>query len=80
MAFNPTPLSADQVEYLVQRFLTWKLPPNFNPDGGISASRPNYGPNVAWEPTGTNLLDYEQAKAMVMHMAEGMPVAERVVS
>lgn len=80
MARNPTPLSADQVEYLVQRFLSWRLPENFHPDNGISAQRPNYAPNVAWEPTGTNLFDYEQAKAMVHHMAEGLPVPERVVS
>lgn len=79
MAINQTPLSADQVEHMVQRFLRWKLPENFNPDNGISAERPNYGPGVQWEPTGTNLLDYDQAKAMVQHMAAEMPAAERVV-
>ena len=67
---------------MVQRFLSWKLPENFNPDAGISF-QPDYnvgGPYAGkHEPTGTNLFDYEQAKAMVHHMAEGMPVAERVV-
>jgi hypothetical protein len=68
-------LREEQVQHMVQRFLSWKLPENFNPDNGISATRPNYGPNVAWEPTGTNLLDYTQADAMVRHMLEGMPDA-----
>lgn len=59
------------VKHMTERFLAWKLPTNFNPDNGISVQRPNYGPNVAWEPTGTNLFDYTQAEAMVRHMLEG---------
>jgi hypothetical protein len=62
-----------QIKYMTERFLSWKLPENFHPDGGISAQRPNYGPNVKWEPSGTNLLDYTQAEAMVRHMVEGIP-------
>lgn len=65
-------MSDDQIKYMTERFLCWKLPENFNPDNGISAKRPNYAPNVAWEPTGTNLFDYTQAEAMVRHMVEGM--------
>lgn len=66
-------MTDDQIKYMVERFLSWKLPTDFNPDNGISAQRPNYGPNVAWEPSGTNLLDYDQANAMVRHMVDGMP-------
>lgn len=66
-------MTDDQIKHMVNRFLAWKLPENFNPDNGISAERPNYGPNVAWEPTGTNLLDFVQAEAMVRHMIEGAP-------
>lgn len=69
-------ISDDQVKYMVDRFLMWKLPANFNPDNGISfdpiAGRS--GPfEYTREPVGTNLLDATQAGAMVRFMAEGMP-------
>lgn len=57
---------------MVDRFLSWKLPSDFNPDNGISAVRPNYAPSVQWEPVGTNLLTYTQAEAMVRHMLTGI--------
>ena len=50
---------------MTDRFLQWKLPDDFAPDGGISAARPSYTPDVRWEPTGTNLLDARQATDMV---------------
>lgn len=82
MAINQTPLSADQIDHMVQRFLAWRLPESFNPDAGISFE-PKFNVGTPYEtkhqPTGTNLLGYEEAKAMVLHMAEGMPVAEKVV-
>lgn len=65
-------MTDEQIKHMTERFLSWKLPADFNPDCGISAQRPNYGPNVAWEPMGTNLLDYTQAEAMVRHMVEGL--------
>jgi hypothetical protein len=69
---------------MVERFLTWKLPANFNPDAGISFKAEfNDSPAVMaalgltepmrHEPTGTNLFDYTQAEAMVRYMQEGMP-------
>lgn len=65
-----------QIKHMVDRFLSWKLPENFNPDAGISF-KPMFNENTAHpmrhEPAGTNLLDYTQAEAMVRHMAEGMP-------
>lgn len=66
---TPTP---EQIDAIVGRFLAWKLPDNFNPDGGITATRPNYAPEVKWELRGTNLLDYQQAKEMVLHILEGL--------
>lgn len=62
-----------QIKHMVDRFLNWRLPANFTPDNGITAVRPNYHPNVQWEPMGTNLLDATQADAMVRHMIEGLP-------
>lgn len=65
-----------QIKHMVEQFLRWKLPANFRPDGGISFE-PNYNNGTPeggkHEPVGTNLLDYTQAKAMVLHMLEGLP-------
>ena len=63
------------VEHMVSRFLTWKLPENFNPDGGISFKRffnQDSALPMRFEPSGTNLLDHSQAKAMVLHMIDGL--------
>ena len=54
---------------MATKFMAWKLPKDFNPDGGISFKResdynhPEFG-RTRFEPTGTNLLTHEQAKAM----------------
>jgi hypothetical protein len=66
-------MTNEQIKHMTGRFLSWKLPGNFNPDNGITAQRPNYGPGVLWEPMGTNLLDYTQAEEMVRHMINGLP-------
>lgn len=64
-----------QVEHMVQRFLTWRLPEDFNPDNGISF-KPTFNDHfpepMKCNPVGTNLFDYTQTKAMVRHMLEGM--------
>lgn len=65
-----------QIQYMVNRFLAWRLPKDFNPDNGISVQRPNYVPNVEWELIGTNLFDAAQAEAMVRHVVEGMALGE----
>lgn len=66
-----------QIKYMVERFLSWKLPESFNPDGGVSFKRTFNdhmpGGPQKYEPSGTNLLDYFQAEKMVRHMTEGMP-------
>lgn len=60
---------------MVNRFLSWRLPSSFNPDCGISFKRTYnesspYGP-AEHEPTGTNLLDAAQARAMLEHVLGG---------
>lgn len=65
-----------QIKHMVDRFLAWKLPENFNPDGGISFKKAfNEHTDYPGEhqPSGTNLLGADQATAMVRHMIEGMP-------
>lgn len=67
-----------QIKHMVDRFLRWKLPENFSPDGGISF-KPTFNEHTARpmrsEPVGTNLLDATQAEAMVRHMVEDLPSA-----
>jgi hypothetical protein len=74
-------MTKDQVDYMVNRFLQWRLPENFSPDAGISF-KAEYNveynaqqgkPPARHEPTGTNLFDATQATDMVRFMIEGMP-------
>lgn len=70
-------MTDEQIKYMVERFLNWRLPENFAPDGGVTFTKiynenSPFGP-ARHEPKGTNLLDYTQAKAMVLHMLDGMP-------
>jgi hypothetical protein len=66
----------DQIKYMVNRFLAWKLPENFNPDGGISFKRIGNEHRPEWsyknEPVGTNLLDAVQAEEMIRYLVDGM--------
>lgn len=69
-------MNDEQIRHMVNRFLMWKLPEHFRPDGGVSFE-PTYrgvgGVELKHEPVGTNLLTATQAEAMVRHMLEGMP-------
>lgn len=69
-------MTEEQIKQMTERFLSWKLPADFNPDGGISF-KPVFNEHTKWpcqhEPTGTNLLTYTQALAMVQFMVEGLP-------
>jgi len=58
-------MSIKVTDEMVNRFLTWKLPNDFCPDGGISFTPVNHP--TAW-PVGTNLLTATQARAMLMHV------------
>lgn len=59
------------IDQAVDRFLGWKLPQDFNPDGGISF-KPTYNDHLPEppknEPIGTNLFTAIQAKAMLEHV------------
>lgn len=69
-------ISEKQIRYMVDRFLSWKLPEHFTPDGGISFKKIfNEGtPHaITNRPSGTNLFDDIQAGEMVRHMIEGLP-------
>lgn len=66
----------EQINHMVERFLGWNLPDDFNPDAGISFKR-EYNENSPFgpsnhEPSGTNLFCYEQAKKMVIYMLDGI--------
>lgn len=80
MAENPKTsehaLTEEQIKYMVDRFLGWRLPENFNPDAGISFKREfneHTSHPMKHEPTGTNLFDATQAEAMVRYLVDGMP-------
>jgi hypothetical protein len=65
-----------QINHMVNRFLSWRLPKDFQPDAGIKFDPvANAGTKHEYrhEPTGTNLLCADQARAMVRHMIDGMP-------
>lgn len=68
-------MTEEQIKTMVDRFLAWKLPENFNPDAGISFVK-DYNVFTAHprkhEPSGTNLFDATQAAAMVRHMVDGL--------
>ena len=69
-------MTDDQIEHMAQRFLRWRLPEDFNPDNGISFKATfndhmPFGP-MKCNPSGTDLFNYDQAKAMVLHMIEGL--------
>lgn len=69
-------MTESQIKYMVDRFLCWKLPENFNPDGGISFKKTfndHMTPPMKHEPSGTNLFDATQADAMVRHMLADLP-------
>lgn len=72
MTSSKPEMTPEQIKHMVDRFLSWKLPENFNPDGGVSYTRPDY-PSSWPGPVGTNLLTATQAEAMVRHMIEALP-------
>lgn len=69
---SPKPLDyselnkVDLANRMAQRFLAWKLPESFNPDGGIIYDR-----NLGSGPVGTNLFTAVEATQMVLAMLEG---------
>jgi hypothetical protein len=75
-ADKPVAMTEDQIKHMVQRFLIWHLPTNFQPDGGVIFKKfGNEGTPQQYEnrPVGTNLLDLDQATEMVRHMIGDLP-------
>ena len=71
-------MTDEQIKHMVDRFLMWKLPENFNPDDGISFDRiGSRGTPYEYTrtPSGTNLFGADQAEVMVRHMLEGLPTS-----
>ena len=72
-------MTEDQITHMANRFLGWKLPENFNPDGGISFKK-TFNDHMPvpqkHEPSGTNLFGYTEAVAMIRHMIAGLPAGE----
>lgn len=70
-------MTDEQIKHMIDRFLGWRLPENFNPDGGVSFQKiGNEGTPHAYarEPSGTNLFDATQAQAMIRYLVDGMPL------
>ena len=75
------------IDKMVSRFLCWKLPEDFNPDGCVMfVPTKGHGYDSPHWPFGTNLLTAEQARKMFEHVtadepAEGLqPYQQRVVT
>lgn len=70
-------MTTDHIKHMVERFLSWKLPGTFSPDGGVTFTPPRDASNgVKHWPVGTNLLSYQQAFDMFVHVTEGLPPTE----
>lgn len=68
---NVVRLTDDHIKKMVDRFLQWRLPPDFSPDCGITfkaAFNEQTAHPMRHEPTGTNLLTFQQAEAMIRHI------------
>ncbi len=67
-------MTKEQIDAMVNRFLQWKLPADFDPDCGITFDkRPADAQGYARQwPVGTNLFTATQARAMVEHMLSAM--------
>ncbi len=61
---------------MVENFLRWRLPKDFNPDGGIEYKDKKFVCPSAL--TGTNLFTYEQAREMVDFMLTGTSTEEQI--
>ncbi len=72
-------VTEDQIDHMVRRFLMWRLPGDFAPDNGVTFTPHPNGPTYSW-PVGTNLLTFEQAKAMVLHIFETAAIRARSVA
>jgi len=69
-------MTEEQIKHMTERFLHWKLPDDFSPDGGIEFNktiRAGTMHEYTFSPIGTNLLTFTQAQAMIRYMLEDLP-------
>ena len=67
----------DVVEQAVNRFLSWKLPKDFHPDGGmVFIPTKGRGYDSPHWPVGTNLLNAQQAREMLRYVLASAPEAK----
>ena len=71
-------MTEDQIKHLANRFLGWAIPDDFHPDNGVHfdgwiGNKGVEGYEYRRHLTGTNLLNANQAEAMVRHIIEGIP-------
>lgn len=75
---QPAPIVPDDViAQAVTRFLSWKLPKDFRPDGGmVFIPTRGRGYNSPHWPIGTNLFNAEQAREMLRYALAAAPEAK----
>lgn len=66
-------MTEEQIKYMADRFLWWKLPEHFHPDNGIRFDAAV--PHPSCPPVGTNLFTADQARDMVRYLVNGLPEA-----
>jgi len=83
----PVESAEEVINTAVGRFLCWRLPEHFTPDGGISFAK-TYNTYIDGKlvkdaprkpqdwPVGTNLLDADQARQMFEHCLEGVTMSK----
>ena len=75
--FTAADAIAPPVGDMVSRFLSWKLPKDFSPDGGmVFIPTRGRGYDSPYWPVGTNLLTAEQAGQMLKHFTGGRDAPE----
>lgn len=66
-------MTSPNIDEIVSRFLSWKLPKDFNPDANINFYRQHEHDSPHY-PVGTNLFTAEQAKEMFRNVLAGAHV------
>ena len=68
-------MDEEKLERMVDRFLTWQLPEDFYPDGGINYDPPSDESmgTKSYKPkrhvfVGTNLFTADQTREMILHI------------
>lgn len=59
-----------ELDEMTNRFLAWKLPADFAPDGGVARTE-----SFSEHTSGTNVLNYDQAREMLRHVVSECPAA-----